>query len=137
MHTYIVEIQIIGEPLYKVENNNDRNFLNIARSQEVIYVFLINPHNNQVKYVLVTSFAEKDMRFRRPYDIFKFTRLIYIRIKNQTELCLATILIPHYSTSTGTSALFLLSWLDMFQGMWTDQYMAETIGNPLVKKIIK
>lgn len=137
MHTYIVEIQIIGEPLYKVENNNDRNFLNIARSQEVIYVFLINPHNNQVKYVLVTSFAEKDMRFRRPYDIFKFTRLIYIRIKNQTELCLATILIPHYSTSTGTSALFLLSWLDMFQGTWTDQYMAETIGNPLVKKIIK
>ena len=109
MHTYIVEIQIIREPLYKAENNNDRNFLNVARSQEVIYMFLINPHNNQVKYVLVTSFAEKDIRFRRPYDIFKFTRLIYIRIKNQTELCLATILIPHYSTSTGTSALFLLS----------------------------
>lgn len=106
MHTYIVEIQIIREPLYKAENNNDSNFLNVAKCQEVIYVFLINPHNNQVKYVLVTSFAEKDMRFRRPYDIFKFTRLIYIRIRNQTQLCLATILIPHYSTGTGTKSHF-------------------------------
>lgn len=55
MHAYIVEIQMIREPLYKAENNNNSNFLNVTKCQEVIYMLLINPHNNQVKYASLSS----------------------------------------------------------------------------------
>ena len=106
MHAYIVEIQMIREPLYKAENNNNSNFLNVTKCQEVIYMLLINPHNDQVKYASLSSLAGKDMRFRRSYDIFKFTWLIYIRIRIQTQLCLAPIPISHYHPGTGGKNYF-------------------------------
>lgn len=55
MHAYIVAIQMIREPLYKAENNNNSNFLNVTKCQEVIYMLLINRHNNQVKYASLAS----------------------------------------------------------------------------------
>lgn len=42
MHTYILEIQVIREPPYKAENNNNSDLFKITKCQELKHMLLIN-----------------------------------------------------------------------------------------------
>lgn len=75
-------------------------------------MLLTNPQNNWVKYVSVSSFAEKDRReVQKVIGHFQVhTTNRYIRMRIQTQLCLAALPIRHHhSGAAGKSHFYSVS----------------------------